>query len=175
MNCGIIILMGTLLFGRSSSFSQINAIEFSITDSGVSINSIKIDREIKLPTLIEKFGKPDRTKKEKEFITSIYDGLGISITSDKTEKVYAIRFSYSNILKQYPKNNFAGNIYVNGIFLNSIDMPDIIQNKLPGFTYENLLGLYSFDNGKTDFYITIIPGNDRWSSFNYNFFRRKSD
>lgn len=170
----IAFLLLSLITTRA--FAQTNSLEFFITDSTNSINKDLIPYQPNLSFFVEKIGKPDRIKKEKNTIRNIYDNLGISIVSENfTGQVKSIGFYYTSILKEYPKNQFQGKIYVNGIQLLRDDPAEAIQQKLPAFKYENILGLCLYENHKTDFYISTFPGNSQWKSFGFNFFRQKND
>ena len=158
----------------TESIAQTSSIDFAITDSTASLNNTIIPSELTIAFFKEKIGMPDRVKKQKDIEISIYDNLGISISSNKlTGKISAISFYYSDILKEYPRSSFSGRIYVNGILLEKDDTPQTILNSLPTFKYENILGLCLYENDRTDFSIYTRPGSDQWTSFGYNFFRQK--
>jgi hypothetical protein len=160
----LLIFAFSITYCSSSLHAQSNYPEFRITDS---VTYIKF--------FVEILGNPQRVKRKKGYVTNIYDKLGITLLYRKASgKMNSISFFYSNILREYPRDQFRGRIFVNGVLLEENGDPDEIANKLPGFKYESFLGLIIFDNRKTEFSISMLPGSNKWSAFGYRFFRPRS-
>jgi hypothetical protein len=171
----LLIFAFSITYCSSSLHAQSNYPEFRITDSVTYINNIRIPDSVTQSFFVEILGNPQRVKRKKGYVTNIYDKLGITLLYRKASgKMNSISFFYSNILREYPRDQFRGRIFVNGVLLEENGDPDEIANKLPGFKYESFLGLIIFDNRKTEFSISMLPGSNKWSAFGYRFFRPRS-